>query len=498
MDSSGATSAQPENSSEDSNWSNLINKIGRQPFCSEFEKNLSELFISEGDFKIDIVENVPLTNTEKRQSVHAVGPLERSTMVHSISSLDSLISSLRQKLPDRSYRVFILYRFNSWSRIDITAEMFRALYKFIQITPHFLKIVMGLGRKFSSWDEDFMSCYSRFSVPSSQMLSTPHVADLCYNIRHFERHGRDINDPWSCRQSAIYQKFDLDSESSDWIVIHPPVHFAPGFKFSGTDDLDHPMYLHLHYLAVGVFGWREYLNCSSRRLKKLNEVIAICKPYGDFGLDFSSRQQIHAVRHKLYHARSILANTSNTLATISMHEKTLAEACHIPMDIHDGFQRELQNVSTELNNHKQTTRKLLSFATDIGLMYDDILKFHSQELLHNNGLKLAQIAQDDSHETKTMALLADKTYHDSRTTRIATVIAMFYLPANLVLSFFSTTLVWFDGDDTGKGSDEAGFSLRVHQETWLAVLITAVFVAVTKMASWWWDRKERKRGLNQV
>jgi hypothetical protein len=66
------------------------------------------------------------------------------------------------------------------------------------------------------------------------------------------------------------------------------------------------------------------------------------------------------------------------------------------------------------------------------LKYDDILKYHGQELLHNNGLKLTQIAQNDSSDTKTMACLAEKTYQDSRTTRIATVIAMFYLPANLV------------------------------------------------------------------
>jgi hypothetical protein len=56
-----------------------------------------------------------------------------------------------------------LYRFNSWSRIDITIEMFQALYATSHITPHFLKIVMGLGRKMGSRDEDFMSCYSHFS-----------------------------------------------------------------------------------------------------------------------------------------------------------------------------------------------------------------------------------------------------------------------------------------------------------------------------------------------
>jgi hypothetical protein len=53
--------------------------------------------------------------------------------------------------------------------------------------------------------------------------------------------------------------------------------------------------------------------------------------------------------------------------------------------------------------------------------------------MHNNGLRLTQIALADSAETKAIVSLTDKTSQDSRTMRIATVVAMFYLPANLVM-----------------------------------------------------------------
>lgn len=59
----------------------------------------------------------------------------------------------------------ILRRLNSWSRIDVTLEMFQTICILHKITPHFLKFVLGLGRKFSSWDEDFMTCYSYISPP---------------------------------------------------------------------------------------------------------------------------------------------------------------------------------------------------------------------------------------------------------------------------------------------------------------------------------------------
>ncbi|RWA05253.1 hypothetical protein EKO27_g9852 [Xylaria grammica] len=120
------------------------------------------------------------------------------------------------------------------------------------------------------------------------------------------------------------------------------------------------------------------------------------------------------------------------MITIRTHEEAIANLCKLPVPIHRDFQHELDNIVSELQNHEQTVQELLSVSNDIGLMYDGVLKYYGQELLHNNSLRLTQIAQNDAYETRTMAALADKTFQDSRTVRIATVIAMFYLPANLV------------------------------------------------------------------
>jgi hypothetical protein len=45
--------------------------------------------------------------------------------------------------------------------------MFQAICTLDRVTPCFLKIVMGLGRKLFSKDEDFMTCYSRIVTSSS-------------------------------------------------------------------------------------------------------------------------------------------------------------------------------------------------------------------------------------------------------------------------------------------------------------------------------------------
>lgn len=67
------------------------------------------------------------------------------------------------------------------------------------------------------------------------------------------------------------------------------------------------------------------------------------------------------------------------------------------------------------------------------IKHDDILKFHGQELIYHNSMELTKIARAESDETKVVVSLADQTSQDSRIMRIVTIIAMLYLPANLVM-----------------------------------------------------------------
>lgn len=93
------------------------------------------------------------------------------------------------------------------------------------------------------------------------------IIDLCYNLRYFERHGRQLADPWSCRQSAVYQKYYSDSKKSKWIIIQPPIRFASYLKNIGACHLSHPMDLHISYFGIAIAKWREYLNFIDEKLK---------------------------------------------------------------------------------------------------------------------------------------------------------------------------------------------------------------------------------------
>ncbi|KAI1460048.1 hypothetical protein F4805DRAFT_13777 [Annulohypoxylon moriforme] len=363
------------------------------------------------------------------------------------------------------------------------------------ITPFFLHFVVGMGLKFSSKDEDFMSCYSTFISEDNYMVSSLNnkvetrcdsLWEICYNIRHFERHHRDLEDPWSCRQSALHQSFSTVSKQPTWVIIQPPETFD-----LSLESIPHPMTLHIRYLHSALANWREYLDSFAQKFKLLNQQIAFPNPYKKFKIDFSHEQRLHNYREKLHDTRCILANTRNTINTIAEHEYAVSENLNLSPAVHDDFQRKLRNISREVDNYIEISEKLLHVSEDLRLMYSNILTFYGQELQHDASLKLAQLAQADASGNRDMATLADLTYKDSRSMRIATAIAMLYLPVNLVMSFFSSTLVWYE--TAVDGAENNASTVRVRKEVWIAIVAAIVLAIGTVCWSWWWNWKEQRK-----
>lgn len=95
------------------------------------------------------------------------------------------------------------------------------------------------------------------------------IVDLCYNVRHFELHGRDLEDLWSCRQSAIHQKYYFANERSNWILVQSSNLFSIALN---DFDLDYATYstgLHVRYLVTAIANWRPYLNYIAEKLAEL-------------------------------------------------------------------------------------------------------------------------------------------------------------------------------------------------------------------------------------
>ena len=94
----------------------------------------------------------------------------------------------------------ILRRYNSWSRIDVTVECFFTLCELATITPYFLHFIVGMGTKFASKDEDFMSCYSTCASENPHIPAELSEVEV---IRNGSIKGKHFKSEYSIQNSCV-------------------------------------------------------------------------------------------------------------------------------------------------------------------------------------------------------------------------------------------------------------------------------------------------------
>ena len=98
-----------------------------------------------------------------------------------------------------------------------------------------------------------------------------HEIEICYNIRHVERHGRDGKEPWSFRNFAVYQQSPSLGTAS-WMFVNLPLTIQDhlGRVLSDPESLASPSMLwHAYIVTASLRNWRWYLNDLEDSLKEL-------------------------------------------------------------------------------------------------------------------------------------------------------------------------------------------------------------------------------------
>ncbi|KAK3374188.1 hypothetical protein B0T24DRAFT_625880 [Lasiosphaeria ovina] len=358
----------------------------------------------------------------------------------SLSTAESLRSTLEAEQLPGSTRLFTIYRANSWSRMKITADMFRALCTSLKTFPRMLDLLRGMQYKSAPSDEHFMSCYNRIhglaGDPSGgDTQPTPKTElsfQVCYNLRHFERHGRDLKDPWSCRQTVIYQRHEVSAAKSSWIVVQPSARWQASLDDVATGNATHPLFLHIRSLSSAIANNWEYLEYLSSLVLSYDQDAAFPKAPDKFDFDFTLHQKVQSVRKRLIHVKTILQGTLRTVLSISSLARAIRNLGCVSGVEDDAFNREMEHIMRDLEAYKSTSDELLSLSADIRSTISSVLNFRNQDLANGNSVQIHRIAEDNARETQIMNDIAKQTYKDSRAVRIATVIALIYLPANLV------------------------------------------------------------------
>jgi len=91
-----------------------------------------------------------------------------------------------------------------------------------------------------------------------------------------EENGRNVGDPWSLRQTAVYHQFHQKDGRSCWIILQIATGMRVRFEQALSDkryrnrrDGVDPVRLHLGFLSAMASNWARYLECLQAQLAEL-------------------------------------------------------------------------------------------------------------------------------------------------------------------------------------------------------------------------------------
>lgn len=85
-------------------------------------------------------------------------------------------------------------------------------------------------------------------------------------MQYMEKNNRRKGDPWSLRQSGVYQQISVSSRRSTWIILQPSkgvrAQLEQALESSleqGQEGNESAIYFHVIFLSSMAGNWQEYL-----------------------------------------------------------------------------------------------------------------------------------------------------------------------------------------------------------------------------------------------
>ena len=130
-----------------------------------------------------------------------------------------------------------------------------------------------------------------FMAPLSQLTWAKAFAEMAFVLKYPEHNGRsDGADPWSIRQTCVYQSFDPSTETSLWMLLNPRQNTAADTRIRGLlnapEGFPHlhqkPPLIGLVVLSTYFANWRTYMAFQEKEeLKMVDPVLTSNGPTSD-------------------------------------------------------------------------------------------------------------------------------------------------------------------------------------------------------------------------
>ncbi|KAF2468618.1 uncharacterized protein BDR25DRAFT_316075 [Lindgomyces ingoldianus] len=368
----------------------------------------------------------------------------------------------------------IIPQASSWGRLKVTKDAMETILSRTLASPSFYRITLGFCCKIRAVDDRFYE-FAAYPLQNDSQ----------------EKHGRDLEDPWSIRHAGIQHTFHIDMKASSWLILRGPQSLKD--ELLQSTESGNPMMPHLLILFGASKEWRWYLNYLEDVLLKMSDKVCYydMEPTSkdNYNLDVRDIQNLQYFQSKLLRLQLVARTTLSTCRALMKHgtryrriyfkDKTPA---------FEYFRGELESQISKFQSYHETLTYLLQTAKTISQNVDRLLTYLAQQSTLNTTYATHATLALAHQQSTTLVHLAKRNSEETTSVKTITYITILYLPATLVATLFGTNFIALK-------QAEAKNSIVGTRDIWLypAVVVPLTLATMGLLAAW----EKRQRGKEE-
>lgn len=389
------------------------------------------------------------------------------------------------------FRICFISQRHSYSRLNITRELFEALISEFHIFPRFKEFVLLFGAKCREYEIGPPRMRFRpLFVNTTEPVQRRYAGFECaYGFRYVELNNRDRRKPWSVRQTAMYHKYQVKEGSSTWVIISASKAAKLGveryIKDSQIPTALNPFDIHLILLDTALAKWRPYILYLTEQVKIQSDRVVVASVEEKDPLqvlDIQESQLLKDLEDQIIDVLLVLDSTADTISSVAeMYKQFCRNSLAISQDVNDD---EFDLISFSLQEKQRDTIQNRKKVETLQAKIQGTANLLSSLLDLGNGHSIKQLAEEARKENSAIRQLTEKSTRDAAAVKVLTIITLIYLPATAVLNFFSTEFV-----SQNQNTNEVVLS----SNAWLFIAISVPLTFGTMLIWWIWVRLQARQ-----
>ncbi|KAK1759037.1 hypothetical protein QBC47DRAFT_370967 [Echria macrotheca] len=454
-------------------------------YQSTLKATAPDLFVQDGDgveVKFRDVELEGDSIVRTKFNAHSEAKVESwlGILQHSDPVSNNKIVAASKK--DPKSRMIYIYANNSRDKLRVQRSTVALIFTYHQVMPEYLDFFTCFGLQSTPRDVRFSGFRKRITLPKRGITvaedplgRSGYQYQMAYNLKGI---STTEEGEWSIRNAAFYNRFDIISGRSLWVVtkgrkdvyhryeeLTSEDGMEEDIRFGTTDEsFVSSLAPHLSFASWSNEDWRGYVRRLEEAVNKESKMAKLVPR--DEGHQAKNYQSSDVRRMQIWEEQAsevviVLEGNVDVLVSLQQFFRGLLADERFPFrdscadEIND-FAANLDTIMRDMKNNISRARALMRTTAD------------RKELIK-------QYRADD--EADRMRRLTKNMEQEAIVVRIITLVTLVYLPATFVSTLFSTDIVKYqeDGYPDGKYSQTA-------MDRWLQV--TVPLTVVTLFAAW--------------